>query len=119
MYDEYLDAVSNAATDAIDYAAISIVGPRNRVDRITGRLDAFSPNSTKIHIDIDPSSINKVVKVDLGIVGDCAYVLEDMVRLWRSLALKPRRSVAGPGPSGRGGWSATVSVSGWRTTRAT
>ena len=53
-------------------------------DRITGRLDAFSPDSKKIHIDIDPSSINKVVKVDLGIVGDCGFVLEDMVRLWRS-----------------------------------
>ena len=53
-------------------------------DRITGRLDAFSPGSKKIHIDIDPSSINKVVKVDLGIVGDCASVLDDMVRLWRS-----------------------------------
>ena len=53
-------------------------------DRITGRLDAFSPNSRKIHIDIDPSSINKNVKVDLAIVGDSAHVLEDMVRLWRS-----------------------------------
>ena len=53
-------------------------------DRITGRLDAFSPNSKKIHIDIDPSSINKNVKVDLAIVGDCAHVLEDMVTLWRS-----------------------------------
>src|SRR5271166_138686 len=53
-------------------------------DRITGRLDAFSPKSKKIHIDIDPSSINKNVKVDLGIVGDCAHVLEDMVRLWRA-----------------------------------
>jgi acetolactate synthase I/II/III large subunit len=53
-------------------------------DRITGRLDAFSPNSKKIHIDIDPSSINKNVKVDLPIIGDCAHVLEDMVRLWRT-----------------------------------
>ncbi|MGO9421900.1 acetolactate synthase 3 large subunit [Roseiarcus sp.] len=52
-------------------------------DRITGRLDAFAPKSKKIHIDIDPSSINKNVKVDLPIVGDCAHVLEDMVRLWR------------------------------------
>ncbi len=52
-------------------------------DRITGRLDAFSPRSKKIHIDIDPSSINKNVKVDIGIVGDCAHVLEDMVRIWR------------------------------------
>jgi acetolactate synthase-1/2/3 large subunit len=56
-------------------------------DRITGRLDAFSPGSKKIHIDIDPSSINKNVKVDLGIIGDCAHVLEDMVRLWRSSAV--------------------------------
>jgi acetolactate synthase I/II/III large subunit len=51
-------------------------------DRITGRLDAFSPGSTKIHIDIDPSSINKNVKVDLAIVGDCANVLAEMVSLW-------------------------------------
>ena len=59
-------------------------------DRITGRLDAFSPNSKKIHIDIDPSSINKNVKVDLAIIGDCAHVLEDMVRLWRNdTAAKP------------------------------
>jgi acetolactate synthase I/II/III large subunit len=57
-------------------------------DRITGRLDAFSPGSKKIHIDIDPSSINKNVKVDLGIVGDCAHVLEDMLRFWRAGAGK-------------------------------
>jgi len=57
-------------------------------DRITGRLDAFSPHSKKIHIDIDPSSINKNVKVDLPIIGDCAHVLEDMVRLWRTQALR-------------------------------
>jgi acetolactate synthase-1/2/3 large subunit len=52
-------------------------------DRITGRLDAFSPFSKRIHVDIDPSSINKTVKVDIPIVGDCGHVLEDMVRLWR------------------------------------
>lgn len=52
-------------------------------DRITGRIDGFSPRSKKVHIDIDPSSINKTVKVDIGIVGDCAHVLEDMVRIWR------------------------------------
>ncbi len=55
-------------------------------DRITGRLDAFSPNSKKIHIDIDPSSINKNVRVDLPIIGDIAYVLEDMLRVWKSKA---------------------------------
>ncbi len=48
-------------------------------DRITGRVDAFSPNSKKIHIDIDPSSINKIVKVDIAIVGDCLSVLSDML----------------------------------------
>ncbi|HWF97445.1 MAG TPA: acetolactate synthase 3 large subunit [Xanthobacteraceae bacterium] len=53
-------------------------------DRITGRLDAFAPGSTKIHIDIDPSSINKNVKVDLAIIGDCANVLTEMVSLWRA-----------------------------------
>ena len=57
-------------------------------DRITGRLDAFSPASKKIHIDIDPSSINKNVKVDVGIIGDCAHVLDDMVGLWKAGELK-------------------------------
>jgi len=57
-------------------------------DRITGRLDAFSPGSKRIHVDIDPSSINKNVKVDIPIIGDCAHVLEDMVRLWRSSSLE-------------------------------
>ncbi|WP_424982908.1 acetolactate synthase 3 large subunit [Maritalea sp. S77] len=59
-------------------------------DRITGRIDAFSPNSRKIHIDIDPSSINKNIVVDLPIVGDCSHVLEEMVRLWRSKTNAPR-----------------------------
>ncbi|MBN9143438.1 MULTISPECIES: biosynthetic-type acetolactate synthase large subunit [unclassified Novosphingobium] len=51
-------------------------------DRVTGRLDAFAPNSTKIHIDIDRSSINKIIRVDLPIVGDCATVLGQMVEAW-------------------------------------
>jgi acetolactate synthase-1/2/3 large subunit len=55
-------------------------------DRITGRLNAFSPNSKKIHIDIDPSSINKNVHVDVKIIGDTASVLEDMLRIWRASA---------------------------------
>jgi acetolactate synthase I/II/III large subunit len=58
-------------------------------DRITGRLDAFSPGSKKIHVDIDASSINKNVKVDVPIIGDCAHVLEDMVRLWRATSVQP------------------------------
>ena len=56
-------------------------------DRITGRLDAFSPGSKKIHVDIDPSSINKNVKADVPIIGDCAHVLEDLVRMWRTGAI--------------------------------
>ncbi len=44
-------------------------------DRITGKIDEFSPNSKKVHIDIDPSSINKIIKVDLAIVGDVAKVI--------------------------------------------
>jgi acetolactate synthase-1/2/3 large subunit len=58
-------------------------------DRITGRLDSFSPGSRKVHVDIDPASINKNVKVDIPIIGDCGHVLEDMVRLWRS-STKPQ-----------------------------
>ncbi|WP_395690058.1 biosynthetic-type acetolactate synthase large subunit, partial [Aestuariivirga sp.] len=56
-------------------------------DRITGRLNAFSPNSKKIHIDIDPSSINKTVRVDIPIVADVAHALEDMIRVWKSKSL--------------------------------
>ncbi|MFC0685961.1 biosynthetic-type acetolactate synthase large subunit [Novosphingobium clariflavum] len=51
-------------------------------DRVTGRLDAFAPNSKKIHIDIDRASINKTVRVDLPIIGDCATVLEQILTVW-------------------------------------
>ncbi|MCS6987046.1 MAG: acetolactate synthase 3 large subunit [Sphingomonadaceae bacterium] len=58
-------------------------------DRVTGRIDAFSPGSRKIHVDIDPSSFHKTVRVDLAIEGDVGHVLDDMVRIWRARALKP------------------------------
>jgi acetolactate synthase I/II/III large subunit len=61
-------------------------------DRITGRLDAFAPNAKKIHIDIDPSSINKNVKVDIPIVGDVGSVLEDMIATWKSMKAKPNKA---------------------------
>ncbi len=51
-------------------------------DRITGRLDAFSPHSKKIHIDIDPSNINKNVMADLPIIADAGLALADLSRLW-------------------------------------
>ncbi|MEM8570140.1 MAG: acetolactate synthase 3 large subunit [Pseudomonadota bacterium] len=59
-------------------------------DRITGRLDAFSPDSFKVHIDIDPSSINKNIHVDVPIVGDVASVLEDMLAVWKSRGCKTK-----------------------------
>ncbi|MEI4234404.1 acetolactate synthase 3 large subunit [Roseovarius sp. D22-M7] len=60
-------------------------------DRITGRLDAFSPGSTKAHIDIDPSSINKVIKTDIPIVGDIANVLGDLLEVWKARGAKTNR----------------------------
>lgn len=53
-------------------------------DRVTGRLDAFSPGSVKIHVDIDPSSINKNVTVDIPVIGDAKQVLAAMVEAWDS-----------------------------------
>ncbi len=57
-------------------------------DRVTGRLADFAPHSKKIHIDIDPSSINKNVAVDLPIVGDVGNVLDQILRAWKSRKLK-------------------------------
>ncbi len=57
-------------------------------DRITGRIDAFSPDSVKAHIDIDPSSINKVIRVDIPIVGDVGHVLEDILKVWKARGRK-------------------------------
>ena len=57
-------------------------------DRITGRLDAFSPKSKKAHIDIDPSSINKVIRVDIPIIGDVGHVLEDLLKVWKARGRK-------------------------------
>ncbi len=66
-------------------------------DRITGRIDAFSPGSKKIHIDIDPSSINKNIRVDVPIIGDVGNVLADILQVFKAEAKKPdiTRVVAG------------------------
>ena len=53
-------------------------------DRVTGRIDAFSPGSKKIHLDIDASQINKVVRVDLGIVADAGITIAKMVEQWKA-----------------------------------
>lgn len=79
-------------------------------DRITGRLDAFSPGSKKIHIDIDPSSINKNVKVDVPIVGDCAHVLEDLLRVWREAGAKTDRKALDAWWAQIGKWRAKNSL---------
>ncbi len=57
-------------------------------DRITGRIADFSPGSVKAHVDIDPSSINKVVRVDVPIVGDVGHVLEDLLKVWKARGRK-------------------------------
>ncbi len=65
-------------------------------DRVTGRLDSFSPGSTKIHVDIDPSSINKNVPVDLPIVADAGRALQALLGRWRARKLKPRTAALKP-----------------------
>ena len=59
-------------------------------DRITGVTDSFSPNSAKVHIDIDPSSINKNIHVDVPVIGDVGHVLEHMLKIWRSRGRKTK-----------------------------
>ena len=61
-------------------------------DRITGRIADFSPHSRKVHIDIDPSSINKVIRVDVAIVGDVGHVLEDALRIWKARGRKVNKA---------------------------
>ncbi len=60
-------------------------------DRITGRIQDFSPGSIKAHIDIDPSSINKVVHADVPIIGDVGHVLEDVLKIWKARGRKVNR----------------------------
>jgi acetolactate synthase I/II/III large subunit len=72
-------------------------------DRVTGRLDAFSPGSKRIHVDIDRSSIGKIVRTDLGIVGDVGNVLRETVAQWRKSGAKAKNLDA---------WWARIA--GWR-----
>ncbi len=74
-------------------------------DRVTGRLDGFSPRSKKIHVDIDPSSINKNVRIDVPIVGDCANVLADFLRIWKETRQKADREAL------KAWWA---QIAGWR-----
>ncbi|MEO1315643.1 MAG: thiamine pyrophosphate-dependent enzyme, partial [Pseudomonadota bacterium] len=72
-------------------------------DRITGKLDAFSPGSAKVHIDIDPSSINKNIHVEVPIIGDVTEVLAEMLEIWRARGSRKRDISA---------WWATIA--GWK-----
>jgi acetolactate synthase-1/2/3 large subunit len=74
-------------------------------DRVTGRLNAFSPGSKKIHIDIDPSSINKNVRVDLPIIGDVGEAVSAILGAWPKTAHRI-------GNPGRAEWWRTID--GWR-----
>ena len=74
-------------------------------DRITGRIDAFSPGSRKAHIDIDPSSINKVIRVDVPIVADVAEALRAILDLWTARGRQVNRE-------GLGRWHARIAE--WR-----
>ncbi len=60
-------------------------------DRITGRISDFSPGSVKAHIDIDPSSINKVIRTEVPIVGDVTEVLRELLRVWRARGASTNR----------------------------
>ena len=64
-------------------------------DRITGVVDLFSPKSKKAHIDIDPSSINKIIRIDIPIVGDVGHVLEDLLKVWKSRGRKTNSEAVG------------------------
>jgi acetolactate synthase-1/2/3 large subunit len=73
-------------------------------DRVTGKISEFSPHSRKIHVDIDRSSFNKTVRVDLTILGDVGHVLEDMLKVWRARGMKPQKL--------DGWWE---QIAGWRS----
>lgn len=74
-------------------------------DRVTGRIDAFSPNSTKIHVDIDPSSINKNIQIDIPIVSDAKLALEAMLKVWKKRKYKADQDAA------KKWWA---QIAGWR-----
>ncbi|MFN7269066.1 MAG: biosynthetic-type acetolactate synthase large subunit, partial [Cereibacter sp.] len=77
-------------------------------DRITGRVKDFSPHSKKAHIDIDPSSINKVIRVDVPIVGDIAHVLDRVLTLWKARGSRTNKA-------GLAKWWAQIET--WRAVR--
>ncbi len=84
---------ANLATHGCDL--LVCVGARFD-DRVTGKVSAFSPGSQKIHIDIDASSINKNVRIDLPVVGDAGRALEMMIQLWKEQGHGSRSKAIAP-----------------------
>ncbi|MCF1710095.1 acetolactate synthase 3 large subunit [Tabrizicola sp. J26] len=80
-------------------------------DRITGRVKDFSPHSRKAHIDIDPSSINKVIRVEVPIVGDVSSVLEDVLERWVARGRKVNREALAKWWAKIGEWKAVKCLS--------
>ena len=78
-------------------------------DRVTGRLDGFSPRSRKVHVDIDPSSINKNVAVDVAVIGDAERCIEAMLAAWNRRSNTHRRGLLD------GWWE---QIDGWRTVQS-
>jgi len=60
-------------------------------DRVTGRLDAFSPNSKKIHIDIDASNVNKTIKIDVPLIGDIEMIMNELISVWNKNKYKTQK----------------------------
>ncbi len=77
-------------------------------DRVTGRLNAFSPGSKKIHADIDPSSINKNVRVDVPVVGDAGNIIRAMIAEWK------KRTAAGTQPQKKALADWWAQIAEWR-----
>ncbi|WP_164885722.1 acetolactate synthase 3 large subunit [Paenirhodobacter populi] len=73
-------------------------------DRITGRVSDFSPKSTKVHVDIDASSINKIIRVDMAVIGDVGHVLEDALKIWKSRGRRTNQAAVAKWWSRINGW---------------
>jgi acetolactate synthase-1/2/3 large subunit len=78
-------------------------------DRVTGKLDGFSPKSKKIHVDIDASSINKNVHVDVPIIGDAGVVIKQLAKAWKATKSKPDKKALAPWWKQIDGWRAKKS----------
>ncbi|MEN6486120.1 MAG: biosynthetic-type acetolactate synthase large subunit [Syntrophobacteraceae bacterium] len=84
------------ANMAIQHADVLLAVGSRFDDRVTGRVKGFAPRATIIHIDVDPTSINKNVEVDIPIVGDCRYTLQKFIELAEAQPVEDLEDVRGP-----------------------